>query len=106
MDGGQTVLTYIAGLFILYVIPNVAVKYEEIKNSLSENGLKLTIFIARVFTVFGFATFIHYALPEKVKIYYVTLFIFASSIYTASNMLFGLNDEIKKFYEKKVLSNY
>jgi len=99
MDIPQTLLTYATGLFILYIVPNIAVKSEEVKNIMGETGLNVTIFIARVLIVLGFAMFINYAVPEKEKLYWTSRFIFLSVIFIVNDMIYGNKELIKKLYK-------
>ena len=89
MDIPQTLLTYATGLFILYIVPNIAVKSKEVKNIMGETGLNVAIIIARVLIVLGFAMFINYAVPEEEKLYRTSLFIFLSIIFIVNDLIFG-----------------
>ena len=99
MDTPQIILTYATGLSILYIVPNIAVKSEEVKNALGEMGLNASIFISRILAVLGFAMFIHYAVPEEVKLYWTSLFIFLCIIFIVNDLIFGNKDQIKKLYK-------
>jgi len=99
MDTPQIILTYATGLSILYIVPNIAVKSEEVKNALGETALNAAIFISRVLVVLGFAMFIHYAVPEEEKLYRTSLFIFLSIIFIVNDLIFGNKDQIKKLYK-------
>ena len=89
MDTPQIILTYVTGLSILYIVPNIAVKSEEVKNALGEMGLNASIFISRILAVLGFAMFIHYAVPEEEKLYRTSLFIFLCIIFIVNDLIFG-----------------
>ena len=99
MDTPQIILTYATGLSILYIVPNIAVKSEEVKNALGETALNAAIFISRVLVVLGFAMFIHYAVPEEVKLYWTSRFIFLSVIFIVNDMIYGNKELIKKLYK-------